>query len=235
VQRSNGRLSALALGILTWSGPCFAGDLPAAPPPEPAPPFTWTGFYVGGQLGWARPDSSYNVTTRSPNKGRDHSSPDSTKNGILGGGFAGYNYQIDHLVIGAEADLDFVISGKIRTAAGHSFITAHTNFFGSARGRIGWAANRVLLYGTGGLAFQSPVTRVPTTAISVRTSDDLRLGWTAGGGVEYAVTDGWIAGLEYRHSEYETESGSYKLRRTKVRFSQDKDVNQVVGRVSYKF
>jgi outer membrane immunogenic protein len=234
--RSIGRVVAVSFSLFL-PGAAFAGDLPAAPPApaEPAPAFSWTGFYIGGELGWARPEAMYDFTIASPNNGRDRSSPNSTKNGILGGGFAGYNYQSDRLVIGAEADIDFVISGKIRTAAGKSFITAHTNFFGSARGRLGWAADRVLLYGTGGLAFQSPVTRVPTTAISVRTSDDLRLGWTAGAGAEYAMSDNWIAGVEYRHSEYETESASYRLRRTRVRFSQDKDVNQVVGRLSYKF
>ncbi len=236
VGRARLRRGMAACALLVSSGTVLAGDLPAAPPPaEAAPPFTWTGFYIGGALGWARPASQWHITVDSPNDGRDRSSPLSTKNGLLGGGFAGYNWQVDHLVVGAEADLTFVIAGKIRTAAGHSFITAHTNFFGSARGRVGWAADRVLLYGTGGLAVQSPVTRVPTTAISVRTSDDLRLGWTAGGGVEYAFADNWIAGVEYRFSAYENETGSYKLRRTKVHLSQDKDVNQVTGRVSYKF
>jgi outer membrane immunogenic protein len=220
-----------------------AGDLPAAPPepvapPEAAAPYSWTGFYLGTAAGWAQTDTDYDIHV-SKRGSKSHSSPSLVKNGISGSIFAGYNLQLsNNVVFGAETDLSFLLVGKERTAAGVNFITAHTNYVGSVRGRLGYAFDRVLLYSTGGLAFASPVTHIPTTAISVNSGDGTRLGWTVGGGAEYAFSGNWIAGIEYRHSEYETEDHSYKPahpKNTRIRFSQDPTVNQVTARVSYKF
>jgi len=102
----------------------------------PAPLFNWTGFYVGGHGGYGWADDA-NLSPK----------------GWFGGGQVGYNWQYaPNWVFGVEAD----ISGSDiseTNLAGAPLVSSKINYFGTARGRLGYTVDRVMVYGTGGLAF----------------------------------------------------------------------------------
>jgi outer membrane immunogenic protein len=165
----------------------LAADLPppVAPPPRapatyvpaPAPIFTWTGIYAGINGG-------YNYGGYFPT-----GFASTAINGFLVGGTLGGNYQIGQFVIGVEGDGDYD-SINNTTLYGATF---KSNWLATVRGRAGYAWDRVLFYGTGGGAF-APANH--TTAAGVSTSATM-LGWTAGGGVEFALTPNITAKAEY--------------------------------------
>jgi outer membrane immunogenic protein len=207
----------------------------AAPPP--AQLFSWTGFYVGGNLGrgWSTLDSNSIFTgVGAPSTfgpfAFAHSDP-LKRRGVLGGVQIGYNWQPSpDWVYGLEADwqasgqngsLSYSDSYAGRrlgfTAAG----TATTNYdakvswFGTVRGRIGFAWDRLLLYGTAGLAYGQvklagtmvdngstlviapPFTPRPFSAESGFTAARVNVGWTVGAGVEGALVRNWTWKAEY--------------------------------------
>jgi len=233
-------------GVLAASGLSLAAqaaDLPTQPEPVApvaiVPPFTWTGFYVGAQLGWGQTSTDYTAGAQAPDATDVVRLPTISKNGFMGGLFAGYNYQINQFVLGAEVDGNFLIAGKERyTAATGDAITAHTDWLGSARLRAGYAFDRLLIYATGGLAFASPNSTVTGTGYSYGAGNGTRFGWTLGVGAEYAFTDHWIAGLEYRYTSFSSDTYTYPVNHRSlgiVGFKQQPSVNQVLARLSYKF
>jgi outer membrane immunogenic protein len=224
-----------------FSLPATAADLPSrAEPIAPvayAPAFSWTGFYVGGELGWIQTNPNY--TTGALLLGAPFAvTSGSDKNGLTYGILAGYNYQIGQLVLGVEGDFQGWTVGEIRyTAITGDFLTAHSKWGGSIRGRLGYAVDRALLYMSGGAAFVSNETSIPLTGISIG-GDGTRVGWTAGAGIDYAFTNNWFAGLEYRYSQYESKSFVYPipiLNLGFVGFKQELSNNQVTARIGYKF
>jgi outer membrane immunogenic protein len=231
-------LSAIAC-VLSLSAQ--AADLPqrmepAAPVPY-VPAFSWTGFYLGGELGWIRTDN--NVSTGALLLGTPFLvSSTSGKDGLTYGALAGYNYQMGQFVLGVEGDFSGFTVGTIRyTAITGDFLTAHSKWGGSIRGRLGFAADHALFYVTGGAAFISNDTSVPTTGISIG-GDGTRAGWTVGAGVDYAFTNNWFTGLEYRYSQYQARTFVYPipiLTLGLVGFRQELSTNQVTARIGYKF
>jgi outer membrane immunogenic protein len=224
-----------------FSLPATAADLPSrAEPIAPvayAPAFSWTGFYVGGELGWIQTNPNY--TTGALLLGAPFAvTSGSDKNGLTYGILAGYNYQIGQLVLGVEGDFQGWTVGEIRyTAITGDFLTAHSKWGGSIRGRLGYAVDRALLYMSGGAAFVSNETSIPLTGISIG-GDGTRVGWTVGAGIDYAFTNNWFAGLEYRYSQYESKSFVYPipiLNLGFVGFKQELSNNQVTARIGYKF
>lgn len=218
-----------------------AADLPAEMEPVApvayVPAFSWTGFYLGGALGWIGTDRDY--TTGALVLGAPFVvSSTFGKNGLSYGILSGYNHQIGQLVIGVEGDFTGGTVGKIQyTAVTGDFLTAHSRWGGSIRGRLGYAADRTLLYLTGGAAFASDQISVPLTGISIG-GDGARWGWTVGGGIDYALTNNWFTGIEYRYSQYQTTNFVYPipiLNLGLVGFKQEINTNQVTGRIGYKF
>ena len=107
----------------------------------------------------------------------------------------------------------------------------------SIRGRLDYAADHALFYLTGGAAFVSNETSVPTTGISIG-GDGTRVGWTVGLGLDYAFTNNWFTGIEYRYSQYESKTFTYPipiLNLGFVGFKQELSNNQVTARIGYKF
>jgi outer membrane immunogenic protein len=141
-------------------------------------------------------------------------------------------------VLGVEGDFTGWTVGKIRyTAVTGDFLTAQSKWGGSIRGRLGYAADRALFYVTGGAAFVSNETSIPLTGISIG-GDDTRMGWTVGGGLDYAFTNNWFTGVEYRYSQYESKNFIYPipiLNLGLVGFKQELSSNQVTARIGYKF
>jgi len=225
--------------VAIGSTSAFAADLPTkVPPTAPVALFTWTGFYLGGELGWIQTSPTYTTGALLLGAPFVVSPSASNKNGLTYGILGGYNYQVGRLVLGVEGDFAGWTVGTIRyTAITGDFLTAHSNWGGSIRGRLGYAADRALFYVTGGAAFVSNETSVPTTGISVG-GDGTRPGWTVGTGIDYAFTNNWFTGLEYRYSQYESKTFTYPipiLNLGFVGFKQELNTNQVTARIGYKF
>jgi outer membrane immunogenic protein len=111
----------------------------------------------------------------------------------MGGGQVGYNWQSGVFVFGVEADIQ--ASGANDTFAAYKFSNP---WFGTLRGRAGYAMNNVLFYGTGGLAYGGA--RVELGPFSETQS---HLGWTVGAGVEVGLTPNWSAKAEYLYVRLE--------------------------------
>ena len=195
----------------------FAADL--TPPPPPVPIFTWTGLYVGGQIGygWGQDPITWSGTANDldPAVGAFTANPQ----GVIGGAHVGYSYQYNPwLVFGLEGSIDGTSLKKTTVVPladfaantfGSATATSSAGVQGSIRGRLGFAWDRVLIYGTGGVAFTSFNTSMTDTAGfftgvpgTYSSFANTRAGWTAGGGIEYAVTDNWWVRAEYRYSNF---------------------------------
>jgi outer membrane immunogenic protein len=146
-----------------------------------APIFTWTGFYVGANLGYG----FGKVTGRSGPAFKDPS-------GIIGGGQIGYNYQIGQIVLGAEADLSATGIHASNSAIGVAGAKVSQPYLGTARVRAGYAIDRFMPYLTGGFAYGGTHYKVPGVGASTTTN----YGYALGGGVEYAFTNNITAKLE---------------------------------------
>ena len=235
------RLLGAAYAALAVAGAVSAqaADLPTrkeAPAPIfVAPPFTWTGFYVGANVGGVWSNGGNASTTVFANGfpiGTISGVPATLadvfpgsnfgggQSGFIGGGQAGYNWQTGAFVFGVETDFDGTTLSRSRSVIGPSFVepifglndfftangSVKLDWLGSTRGRVGYAFfpdNRLLIYGTGGVAYGGASSHldvfdaVDGFSFSSSGGSSSRVGWTAGGGVEYAFTNNWIIGAEY--------------------------------------
>jgi outer membrane immunogenic protein len=211
-------LFSTATVLLSMGAVAYAADLPSrrAPPiyvpPAPSLPiFSWTGFYVGGQAGYdfGRERSMASATA----SGIGLASNVQRENGVIGGAHAGYNFSSQAVpyigsafgtgvVFGVEGDVDG--SGARSTyGLGGIATTTRNNIEGSIRGRAGVAVDRLLFYATGGAAFVELQNTYANTVVGGTDSlSRSRVGYTLGGGVEYAVTDDWSVRGEYRYTDF---------------------------------
>ncbi|HEY4847034.1 MAG TPA: outer membrane protein [Methylocella sp.] len=233
-----------SVGAAAIAGSAFAADLPyRGPPPAYLPPppiFTWSGLYVGGQIGYAWGNDPINMSVL----GIPTDFFDDRPRGVIGGAHVGYNLQIAQWVVGLEGSVDGSSLKGTATAAGGLALDTFADVQGSIRARAGIAFDRVLIYATGGAAFAGitnhyfdtlgAVTGFPGTTESISKT---RAGWTVGGGLEYAVTNNWSIRAEYRYSDF----GRYNdfpfpfATLTTVVFQHHLTENQVQAGVSYKF
>jgi outer membrane immunogenic protein len=139
---------------------------------QPLNAYSWAGPYLGGNLGYNWGDVTNSITKPS---------------GFAGGVQGGYNWQSGALVFGVEGDLQ--ANGAEDTFAPWKFSNP---WFGTVRGRVGYAVNNVLFYGTGGLAFGS--LRAETFGLS---ESQTTAGWTVGAGAEFGFAPNWSAKAEY--------------------------------------
>jgi len=229
-------LAATALAAL--SGSALAADLPSrsAPPAyiPPPPVFTWTGFYIGGQIGYGFGTNSVQPFTAAGLLGTPYSY---SQNGVVGGAHIGYNYQVAQFVFGLEGDVEG--TGISRNLAPFGTVFSNSTSIpiqGSARGRIGFAVDRALFFATGGAAFASirdSYFGVLIPGGSTSTLSKSRVGWTVGGGIEYALTNNWTIRGEYLYTDY----GHYTDFPTSTAFSYNHHLteNKVELGFSYKF
>jgi outer membrane immunogenic protein len=214
---------AIAVSILAISAvSASAADMAVKAAPMPmAAPFSWTGFYVGGNVGYGWGDRGASVvapdaasvaffgpaiaagalpTFYKPNPG-----------GVIGGVQAGYNWQFNRAVVGIEADFqgsDVNGTRTINTAGIPGFVpitgiaSERLDWFGTVRGRLGYAANTALFYVTGGVAYGSVnhayFTSAPTVGqIAAGSARQDNVGYAVGAGVEWAFNQNWSVKGEY--------------------------------------
>jgi outer membrane immunogenic protein len=201
----------------------------------PAPPacdFTWSGFYIGikGGYGWSgNSDVDFRGTPTALFTDLRPTTLSPDPDGFIGGGEIGYNWQFGKFVIGIAAD--FLGSGMdgeettspIFTTAGtpffnpNSFLQANqsVDWFGTVRARFGFApVCRLLIYGTGGFAyanerFDGIAFFGPPTAGFFdypASRDETDTGWTAGGGLEFAIARHWTIKAEYLYVDVGDDS-----------------------------
>jgi len=208
--------AALGLALPILAAPAMAADLPrkapASPPVPVAQPVSWTGFYVGVHAGysWGRWDGDL---TFDPGTGPievfDPSHRKIDANGWLAGGQIGFNYQVNSFVFGLEADASWTNlkgNGSFNTIPGdvNWAVENRLDWFGTVRGRAGFAVNNFLFYGTGGLAFGQTKSNLVVTNIipcclvtATASADENHIGWSAGGGVEWMYSRNWSVKAEY--------------------------------------
>jgi outer membrane immunogenic protein len=227
-------LSLAATTLL--SGAALAADLPAYEPPPVAVAspvvYDWTGFYVGAQGGWGWGDSEITDAF-----GIDPGDVDFDIDGGFLGGLAGAQWQWNWLVIGAEGEINWSeIDGEfdIADVPGGNFFNTDINWFGSVNAKLGLAFDRFMVYGTGGVSFANIETgqRVPGFAIAFE-QDENYVGWTLGGGGDFALTQNIILGAQFRYYDFGDEDYSPGAPFTDR--NQDVTLSTVSGHVTVKF
>jgi outer membrane immunogenic protein len=204
------RAAAAVSLVLGTAVAAQAADLPVPAPVYKAPaygppPFLWTGFYVGGNLGVAWSQATVNDLAPPVGGGVNYSNPNS--NGFfIGGGQVGANYQISNFVIGAEADFDWAgnrqVSGPgVVTGVGTIQVSQHDRWITTVAARFGVALDHWLVYGKAGGGWigtgNFTVTNITVGGSSVVSGSGTNSGWLVGGGVEYAWTPNWSTKLEF--------------------------------------
>jgi outer membrane immunogenic protein len=170
-------LCAVALSALAGTASAKAADLYGSRAPytvnQPLNAYSWAGPYLGGNLGYAWGSVDNNPTKPS---------------GFEIGAQAGYNWQTGPWVFGIEGDLE--ATGASDTFAPWKFSNP---WFGTVRGRAGYAFNNVLFYGTAGLAFGE----LDGETFQSLSESHTTLGWTVGVGAEVGLAQNWTAKIEY--------------------------------------
>jgi len=187
------------LAALIAAFPAQAADVIVAEPPVPAavpmeePPLnTWSGPYAGVSLGYAFGGETQDETF------------DNTidTDGFVVGGFAGYNWQAGNVVFGPEADLGYNFSD-----GSNAGMTSESGWEGSLRARLGYVVTpEILLYVTAGGA-----ARQLELSTAVGSDSNTMLGWTAGAGADVMVTDNVFGRVEYRYTDFGSDSFSTGL------------------------
>jgi outer membrane immunogenic protein len=205
-----------------------AADMPRKAIPAAAPaPYSWTGWYIGGNVGWANTSADYtSAMATSPTTAFTAASlafinalgtGSSSGDGFTGGVQLGYNWQMGSWVFGIEGDFnaltgDSTLARAGVTPGGTAVTLSHNfdpNWLATVRGRIGYAWDRHLIYFTGGVAildadFATTFTTPALGGATVLRGDDTKVGWTIGGGWEWAWTGRWSTKVEYLYADFET-------------------------------
>lgn len=209
--------------------------------------FDWSGLYGGVNAGIVSNNSSLDVSIAGLGdhsaKLRDDLSADQSS--LMGGALVGYAIQASNFVVGAEADLNYLGYSDTKSKLKEYDIYAATrdatfdaSWFGTLRARGGIAAGGFLVYGTAGLAAGNMQATATVKAVDVSTGDLAKWsgsteatswGWTAGGGVEYGISNVSF-GLEYLYVDLGSEPWSGK-RRTE----EGDDLLEAKGTAHYQF
>ena len=193
-------LTTIVVVTFAIPGPAGAADLPAGPAPAPVYSpmfFSWTGFYVGGNIGGVFSQGSLQDSQTGFTGGIN-------QNGLTGGAQIGFNYQfLGGGVLGIEGTID----GTSLNTTTNPFPTSLGTFQGShdsrwistVAARFGVVSDRWLAYGKGGVGWADSTVSITnaTTGATLVSASDARPGWLAGAGIEYAFTNSWTAKLEY--------------------------------------
>jgi len=263
VLTGNRKLKALLLaGTAAFlGGSALAADLPARMPVKApavaAAPYSWTGCYIGGHAGagWGRTAISDPNATGSP-FGPITRTPDATigmhDTGAVVGGQVGCDYQFaSNWVVGLAGDFSWA---KIDGQANDPFfggkdgvnpltLESHTNFLASATGRVGYAWDHYLLYAKGGAAWSHNKYAVNNFDCSFAfqpcfaSASETRMGWIAGGGLEWAFVRNWSVLVEYDHYGFGTKGVTFvdAVHGGSLLFNEKLDFDVVKVGLNYRF
>jgi outer membrane immunogenic protein len=208
------KLLLMSAALAMMGVPAFASDLQLKAPPRPAPVWSWTGFYIGGNFGggWAQSDWLEDAAQ----SGSGGLSPPGfldasvRASGPLGGGQIGFDYQTGWAVFGIQADADLA---GLRGTQQNCFpedgfpqnCVTTIKSMGTVTGRVGAAFDRALLYVLGGYAWEHEGLENPAPIFSANAfANETRSGWTFGVGLEYALIGNWSAFLQYNYMGFGT-------------------------------
>ena len=240
------------LGALLVDGSTKAVDaadvLTKAPPPTAPSEYDWSGFYVGGHLGYAWGNSNWTTAPGLAGSLDVFQGFDVFKGtgSFFAGLQAGYDYMlVNRFVIGAEADASFpsfqnpegISIGGISTFSSPVGLESYSETVlssGTLRGRIGYAPGNWLLYATGGFAWTYD--RLTLTQLATGTTDMpflWRLGWAAGAGVEVPVAPHWTASIQYLYTDY--GHSNVLFANAGQRFDSDLSLQELRAGLNYRF
>jgi outer membrane immunogenic protein len=196
------------------------------------PPFSWTGLYIGANIGGAWSHTSINDTVTGASLGFDNS-------GFIGGGQIGFNYQINRFVLGVEWDIDGTSINKtgpgVATAFGTLQGSVSTDWISTLTGRIGLGWDRWLFYFKGGGAWvQNSATLANLTTGASISASNTNSGWVAGVGAEWAWNGPWSAKIEYDHVELDSFSSAVPFIAAD-RFTVSRNIDMVKFGINYRF
>jgi outer membrane immunogenic protein len=249
-------LAAASFVVLTTTA--FAADLlnyKPAPLMSPAPAFDWTGFHLGVVGGYAIDGNDARYSYKNiPSPAAIPLLPkeaDLTSNGANVGGVVGYDRQMSGFVLGLEGDMSWMnLDGHDTSVVLHIPSTVpHLTFktddqmdwLSTIRGRIGIPFDHVLVYGTGGLALADTSMNTSVVirheGILAGSTDDTKVGWTAGGGAELAVADHLTLKAEALYFDLGDVSLSATNPLTTISVDAEKKITGVIARggLGYKF
>jgi outer membrane immunogenic protein len=229
-----GVISALVTGLLS------AAAIMPATAQSPAPAYNWTGFYLGGNVGygWGNSDAASSFACLSPINDCVYAGASNnalfsaagtgtlSQNRYYGGIQGGFNWQARNVVVGVEVDFNAFKLRRTRTVTGVPIdpeggnifaVTTgvESNWMATARGRLGWTlVPTVLLYATGGLAITdltvsnaflddaSTIIGITANTAGASSATQRKLGWTIGGGMEWALPANWTLKAEYLYLDF---------------------------------
>jgi outer membrane immunogenic protein len=237
------RIIAFAAVLMT-AGTAAAADLPFKAPPMLQPVNIWSGFYLGLNLGggWGNATMDFGF-----GGAPTFASVDNSMSGLAGGGQVGFNWQSGPAVLGVEADFQWTgMKGSLVApcppgicAGLAASFTQKMPWFGTARGRLGYADGGWMIYVTGGYAYARLEENASATAGAVTVNlsrDQNRHGWTLGGGIEVALSRNWSAKAEYLYLDLGSKDGSWTITGLPtLNDSTDLRANIVRGGVNYRF
>jgi outer membrane immunogenic protein len=251
------RSLTLGIGVLALVGSTFAtsaADLGArpigkAPVVAPPVPFSWTGCYIGGNIGGKKGSLDAEATVLAPVPVTLIFTGEDSETGFIGGGQVGCQWQSGAFVFGFEGDFDatnlertFVVPAGLVVppfVAGDAF-TLSNDWQASIRGRLGWAFDRVLVYATGGVAWANFEATAALVGLPVVSADKTLTGWTVGGGFEWGFTPNWSLGVEYRFSQFDGDNfglGTVTVAGATFPFTVNSELetHEITARVNYRF
>jgi outer membrane immunogenic protein len=234
-----GAVSAIAMASSAFAADIYKNDAGSLKDTPYAPAFSWTGFYLGANVGYAWGDTDIS----SGNGGFDET-PGGIgydTDGVIAGAQIGYNWQRGRFVFGLEGDI-----GYLGAEGDERIIDSPDNFgetefgaYGVLAGRLGIASDRALFYVKGGWALAS----VDTSAGDLDEGDDIDpfdatkldetlSGYAVGGGVEYALSQNWTVKGEYLYMNFGDEKSNNTVGDT---FKHEIDLHTAKVGVNYKF
>lgn len=229
----SGAVIAAAMASSASAADIYKGDAGSFKDTPYTPAFSWTGFYLGANIGGVWGD--YNVST--PDGGFDEGEAFALSydtNGILAGGQIGYNWQHDRFVFGIEGEIGH-LGAEGDTLVGDDVGKTEFGAYGVLAARLGIASNRSLFYVKGGLALAQVDTIAGDdnlTDDTDRTSlDETLSGYVIGGGVEYSLSQNWTVKAEYLYMNFGDEKSSNVDGNT---FAHEVDLHTAKVGVNYK-
>jgi outer membrane immunogenic protein len=245
-------LASVGIAVLALSGAASAADLSRAPvykAPAPAEAiFSWTGFYIGAHVGGGWASKDWDQTFTSGAFALDRSASPTKPQSFLGGGQIGVNWQTGQWVLGLEADGSWTDASDC--GVGHAIFASYNgcnqiNWYATGTARIGFAMDRALFYVKGGAAFADEEQNITfTTAGGLRTvvtdtPSEVRVGWTVGGGIEYALAPNWSVKAEYNFMDFGSQNYTFNYSAAPAGLVERWDISQRVHiakvGVNYRF